>query len=169
MLTSQQIIDRFNMQPLADEGGFYAETYRAADLVPQSVLGESYTGSRNISTAILYLITPGAFSKLHRVESDEIFHFHLGSAVTMLQLHPDGATGVTTIGPDILNDQLPQVVVPRNTWQGCFLQEGRFALLSCTVAPGFDFDDYESAKRSELIEQYPAQKELIKRLTNPDF
>jgi len=167
MMTAEQIIEFFGMRPLPREGGFYIETYRCREQIAQAKLPARYTGDRSFSTAILYLLTPDTFSALHRVNSDEIFHFYLGDPVTMLQLHLDGAGEVITLGHDILNGQRVQVTVPRESWQGCFLNEGgEFALMGTTVAPGFEDADFEPAQRQDLLQRYPAQQDLIIQLTS---
>lgn len=166
MMTPEQIIEFFKMKPLSYEGGFYVETYRCEEKIAQAALPTRYTGERNFSTAILYLLTPDTFSALHRVKSDEIFHFYLGDAVTMLQFHPDASSEVITLGQDIMNGQCLQVTVPKNSWQGYLLNEGgRFALMGCTVAPGFEVEDFELAYREELLKQYPNRRDLILKLT----
>ncbi len=142
------------------------ETYRCQDKIARAALPGKYTGERNLATAILYLLTPDTFSALHRLASDEIYHFYLGQPVTILQLHPDGSSEVITLGHDILNAQRIQTTVPRGTWQGCFLNEGgRFALMGTTVSPGFEFADYQQADRAKLLEQFPDRRELILKLT----
>ncbi len=166
MLTAKAIIDHFHMKPLPDEGGFYVETYRSPESIAKAALSDRYDGPRHFSTAILYLITPEHFSKLHRVKSDEIIHFYCGDPVTMLQLHPDGKDKTITLGNDIEHGHQLQVIVPQGIWQGSFLSEsGRFALLGCTVSPGFEFTDSQSANRDELLRQHPQQIELIRKLT----
>jgi predicted cupin superfamily sugar epimerase len=166
MLTAEQIIELFKMKPLRGEGGYYVETYRSAERIAKARLPARYSGARNMSTAILYLVTPDAFSRLHRVKSDEVFHFYLGDSVTMLKLHGDGSSEVVTLGQDVTKGQQVQTVVPRGSWQGCLLNEGgRFALMGTTVAPGFEFADFETAQRQELLRQYPSQRELILKLT----
>ncbi len=166
MVDAQQIIELFGMRPLSDEGGFYVETHRACERIERSGLPARYDGPRCFSTAILYLLTAESCSRLHRVSSDEIFHFYLGGPVSMLQLPPDGAGRLVTLGSDILNGQQPQVVVQAGTWQGAFVREGAdFALIGCTVSPGFEFADYQRADRDELIRIYPDIAELIIRLT----
>jgi predicted cupin superfamily sugar epimerase len=168
-VTPEDIIEFFGMRPLPEEGGYYAETYRSAEKIAGAALPERYGGERSLGTAILYLLTAESFSALHRVRSDEIFHFHLGEPVTMLQLHPDGSSEVVTLGPDILNGQQVQVVVPKGTWQGCFVNEdGSFALLGTTVAPGFEFADFELGSREELLAKYPERRELVLRLTRQE-
>lgn len=166
MMTAEQIIELFGMKPLPHEGGYCVETYRCGEIITQTALPVRYAGERSLSTAILYLITPDEFSALHRIKTDEIFHFYLGDSATMLQLHPDGSGEVITLGQDILSGQRVQVTVPKNTWQGCRVNEGgKFALMGCTAAPGFEFEDFELGKRQELLSRYPNQRDLILRLT----
>jgi predicted cupin superfamily sugar epimerase len=166
MTAAGQIIEFFAMKPLPREGGYYVETYRSRDKIGKAALPEKYVGERNLATAILYLITPDAFSALHRIITDEIFHFYLGDAVTMLQLHPDGTSEIITLGHDVLNGQRIQVTVPAGTWQGgCLNGGGRFALMGTTVAPGFESADFELGARDEMLEGYPDQRDLILRLT----
>lgn len=154
------------MRPLPEEGGFYVETYRCREKIAQANLPPGYAGDRNFSTAILYLLTPDTFSALHRLKSDEVFHFYLGDPITMLQLHPDGAGEVIALGRDIFNGQRVQVTVPRESWQGCFLNKGgKFALMGTTVAPGFETADFEPAQRQALLQRYPAHRDLIVQLT----
>ncbi len=165
-LTAQHIINWLKLKPHPEEGGFYSETYRCLENISQPCLPERYASPRSMGTAIYYLLTPETFSAIHRLRTDEIFHFYLGDPVTMLQLLPDGSSKVLTLGTDILNDQQLQLIVPRNTWQGSFLNPGgTFALLGCTMAPGFDFVDYEHGSREALLQAYPNQKDLILRLT----
>jgi len=162
----EQIIGFFGMRPLPREGGYYVETYRCKQKLAQAPPLAGRVGERSLCTAILYLLTPDTFSALHRLRSDEIFHFYLGDPVIMLQLHPDRSTELITLGPDILNGQRVQVKVPKNSWQGCFLNEGgRFALMGTTVAPGFEHADFEPADTEELLEQYRDRKDLILKLT----
>ncbi|MHC4125857.1 MAG: cupin domain-containing protein [Planctomycetota bacterium] len=166
MITAEEIINFFGMKPLPVEGGYYVETYRAKEKIAQAALPDRFAGERNLSTTILYLLTPDTPSKLHKLVSDEIYHFYLGDPVTMLQLHPDASSEVITLGQDILNGQRIQATVPKGTWQGAFLnQGGNFALLGTTMAPGFGLDDFELAGREELLKQYPHQRELVLKLT----
>ena len=165
-MNAEEIIELLGLQPHPEEGGYFVETYKCQEVIPTKALPHRYVSKRSYGTAIFYLLTPDTFSQLHRLESDEIFHFYLGDPVTMLQLHPDGSTNVVTLGQDIRSGQQLQVVVPRGTWQGSLLNEGGdFALLGCTVAPGFEYSDYESGSRGDLLKEYPEQEELITRLT----
>jgi predicted cupin superfamily sugar epimerase len=166
MLTADELIRHFNLTPHPKEGGFFRETYRSAETYSDAVLPQRYGGERSAGTAIYYLLTPGTFSALHRLKTDEIFHFYLGSPIHMLQLLPDGGGCSITLGPDVLAGQQLQVVVPRGVWQGSFLEPGgAFALVGCTVAPGFDYADYEHGDRDTLLQQYPDHADLIRQLT----
>jgi predicted cupin superfamily sugar epimerase len=167
MLTAEQVIAVLGLQPLPLEGGFYRETYRSADQLPAGSL-PCYGRSKVACTAIYYLLTSDTCSALHRLPTDEIFHFYVGDPVRMLQLFPDGRGHLITLGPDLVAGQAPQVVVSRGVWQGSLLNPGgAFALLGTTMAPGFDFDDYEPGDREVLIRQYPTFRDWIERLTAP--
>jgi uncharacterized protein len=166
MLSADEIIRRLGLTPHPAEGGYFRETYRSPESVPRAALPARYPADRSFATAIYYLLTPGACSRMHRLSSDEIFHFYLGDPVNMLLLHPDGRSEEIAMGADIENGFRLQVVVPRGVWQGSFLTAGgRFALLGTTVAPGFDYTDYQTGIREALIDQFPERRELIVRLT----
>ena len=165
-MTAEQIIKRFKMQPLRQEGGFFIETYRAADVLKKEILPLGVSGDRNLSSVILYLLTAKTVSVMHRLKYDEMFHFYLGNPVTMLQLHPDGSSEIITLGHDIFNEQKVQVIVPKGTWQGAFIQPGgKFSLMGCSVAPAFDEADFEIGDRETLLAKYPDMQELILHLT----
>jgi predicted cupin superfamily sugar epimerase len=136
MLTADELITLLNLQPHPKEGGFFRETYRAAEQFTAAQLPPRYGSERSASTAIYYLLKPGTFSALHRLATDEIFHFYLGSPVRMLQLAETGSREIV-LGSDLSAGHELQVVVPRGVWQGSLLEPGGdFALLGCTVAPG---------------------------------
>jgi len=163
---AQQIIDRLQLQPHPKEGGFFRETYRSAYAFSSSAMPVRYGADRSAGTAIYYLLTPETFSAMHRLKTDEIFHFYAGDPVRMLQLLPDGRGKEVIIGSDVLAGHEPQVVVPSGVWQGsCLVEGGEYALLGCTVAPGFDYGDYEHGSRESLIEQHMNFEKLITRLT----
>ena len=147
------------------EGGWYVRTYEASEMVTL----DGYGGPRRTGTAIYYLLEPGTFSEIHRLLSDEMFHFYLGDAVEMLQLSAHGEGEVFQLGTDLIAGQRPQVLVKGGVWQGSRLVEGgAWALLGCTVSPGFDFADYESGIRDELCLAWPAWTEWIAALTRPE-
>ncbi len=163
-MSADDLIRHLGLQPHPKEGGFFRETYRSVESYP--TLPPRYQGSRSASTAIYYLLTPNTYSALHRLQTDEIFHFYLGDPIRMLQLDADGQGRTIVLGPDVLNGQHLQVLAPRGVWQGSCLEPGGvFALLGCTVAPGFEYVDYESGDRQALTAQYPAFAEMIRRLT----
>jgi predicted cupin superfamily sugar epimerase len=166
-MTAEQIIRFFKMQPLRQEGGYYIETYRSAEQLKKEFLPPGFSGDRNLVSVILYLLTAKTVSLLHRLKCDEMFHFYFGDPVTMLQLHPDGRSDLITLGHNVLKEQKVQALVPRGTWQGAFVQPGgKFALLGCSVAPGFDEEDFELGDRETLLAKYPDMRELILRLTH---
>jgi uncharacterized protein len=163
--TADELIALLQLQPHPKEGGFFRETYRAADCLPAEHLLPRYRGDRSASTAIYYLLKPATFSAIHRLASDEIFHFYLGSPVRMLQLDATGGREII-LGSDLMAGQQVQVLVARGVWQGSILEPGGdFALLGCTVAPGFDYADYEHGERDALLKQYPHHAAMIGRLT----
>lgn len=168
MPIAREIIDALRLQPHPIEGGFFRETYRSRGVVPATALPGGYRSGtdRSIGTAIYYLLTSDTFSELHRLPTEEVFHLYLGGPVRMLQLFPDGDGREIVIGSDILAGQQPQVVVPPGVWQGSRLEPGvEFALLGATMAPGFDYADYEQGGRSDLIAQYPEHADMIRELT----
>jgi predicted cupin superfamily sugar epimerase len=168
MPTAQEIIAALKLEPHPIEGGFFRETYRSAGSMPVDTLPPGYSSQsgRSFGTAIYYLLAPGTFSELHRLPTEEVFHLYLGGPVRQLQLFAGGATREVLIGSDIMGGQQPQVVVPAGVWQGSLLEPGvEFALMGATMAPGFDYADYEKGRRSVLAGLYPGQAELITRLT----
>jgi predicted cupin superfamily sugar epimerase len=180
-ITASEIKELLHLTPHPTEGGWYVRTYESGATIEQSALGLidskwRYPGARHTGTAIYYLLEPGTFSEMHRLRSDELFHFYLGDPVEMLQLtppHPElpdefdpGASERIVIGNDLAAGERPQVLAPQGVWQGSRLVPGgSFALLGCTVSPGFEFEDYEAGDRNALIKQWPEHAELILALT----
>lgn len=159
-----EVIKKLDLVPLPEEGGFYRETFRSKRMVKSEVLGE-----KSECTCIYYLITEDSFSALHAVDQDEIFHFYAGSPVEMFQFNTDGESELITIGNDIFKDEIPQVIVPHGIWQGTKLKEskeGAWALLGCTVAPGFEIENFHIESRAELVSKFPHLEEQITRFTN---
>jgi predicted cupin superfamily sugar epimerase len=163
-MTAEDVKQLLGLQPHPREGGWYVRTWESPELV---AVNKRYDGPRRTSTAIYYLLEPHTFSEMHALESDEIFHHYLGGPVEMLQLFADGSSAVTVIGKDIAVGEKLQYVVPRGVWQGSRLLEGEgWALLGCTVSPGFEFVDYRDASAAELIAKWPQEAKRIVRLTN---
>ena len=166
-MTAEEVKKLLGLKPHPREGGWYVRTYEAAEMVAAEAFAEGrYAGARRTGTAIYYLLEPGTFSEMHRLASDEVFHFYTGDAVAMLQLKEGGRGKIVVIGNDLMREQQPQVVVERGVWQGSRLVEGgRWALLGCTVSPGFEFEDYESGAREPLCVEWPEFAEEIRWLT----
>jgi hypothetical protein len=166
-MTAEDVKKLLGLVPHPREGGWYVRTYEAAELVAAEAFADGrYEGVRRTGTAIYYLLEPETFSHMHRLRSDEVFHFYAGDAVEMLQLSEGGEGRMVVIGNDLLRGQRPQVVVERGVWQGSRLVAGgRWALLGCTVSPGFEFEDYEAGQRVELSAGWPEFAEEIAALT----
>jgi len=159
-MTAEEIRKLLRLEPHPIEGGWFRRTYTSPGQA------ELLRGTRAQGTAIYYLLEEGAFSEMHMLASDEIFHFYLGDPVEMLQLHPDGRSALFTLGPELAAGQQVQLVVPAGVWQGTRLVgDGKVALLGCTVTPGFDFADYQNASYAELVDKWPDQAERIRALT----
>jgi len=159
----KQLLD---LKPLPVEGGLYSETYRSSDTLVPTALPQRYSGERRFGTAIYFLQTPDTFSAVHRLKSDEIYHFYLGDPVELLLLREDGTGEIVTLGANIFGGMKQQVVVPHGMWQGSRLRPGgEFALLGTTMAPGFDFADFELARRDSLLAGYPDFAKMILGLT----
>jgi predicted cupin superfamily sugar epimerase len=162
----EKLKQTLGLKPLPEEGGFFAESYRSDEKLAAGVLPARYSGDRSFGTAIYFLLTPETFSALHRLATDEVYHFYLGDPVELLLLRIGGAGEVATIGTDLDRGMRPQCTVPRGVWQGSRLKPGgAFALLGTTMAPGFDFADFELARRDALLTSHPAFSHLIHCLT----
>jgi len=153
--SAQDLIAAFGLQ-VHPEGGYYRETYRS----------DRKLEGRSVSTAIYFLLPKGSKSRLHRLKSDELWHFHLGGPLVVCEIAPDGRVEETALGPDVRAGQRLQHVVRAGRWFGARLADGaEHALVGCTVAPGFEFDDFEMGDREALMRQYPAASKLIRELT----
>jgi uncharacterized protein len=162
-VTKEEIIKKLGLELLPEEGGYYRQTFKSKQMLP---------GARACSTAIYYLITPEQFSALHRVPQDEIFHFYLGDPVDMIQITPEGTLTEHVLGQEIMEGQELQVAVRGSVWQGTRLRKtGQWALLGCTVAPGFEFADFEIKSRDELALLFPQHEKQITYFTSasPSF
>jgi len=165
-MTADEIKERLGLEAHPCEGGYFRQTWKSEEEIPLTALPPRYPADRAAGTAIYYLLEPATFSEMHRLASDEVFHFYLGDPVEMLQLWPDGTSRVVILGSDLAAGMLPQLVVPKYVWQGSrLLTGGNVALLGCTVSPGFDYADYETGTRAELSRDYPESASLIEALT----
>lgn len=162
--TVQELVKRLELVR-HPEGGWFRETYRSSEMIPARALPHRFGGGRAFSTAIYYLLESSDISALHRIKSDEVWHFYAGSALQIHCLFPDGSYQELRLGADPAAGEPFQVVVPAGCWFGAELAQEGFALVGCTVAPGFDFSDFEMAEAGLLCDRYPLYADLIMRMT----
>ena len=159
------LVELYNLEP-HPEGGFYKETYRAGKFIPASNLPK-HGGDRSYSTGIYFLLTKGMFSSLHRLKSDEMWHFYLGGSLKVVQISPNGDVEEIILGQDVKSGQKVQHVVPAGYWFGAYPNDGsEYSFVGCTVAPGFDFGDFEMGNRGDLVKKFPGAKVIIEKLTH---
>jgi uncharacterized protein len=159
-VTVEELVAALSLTP-HPEGGFYRETWRA----PLVLEGLPHGSPRAAQTAIYFLLPAGSFSAIHRVASDEIWHHYDGDPLELHLWGGDVAHRVEILGHDLARGERPQVVVPAGVWQAAIPRGSRYALCGCTVAPGFDFADFEMPSRAALLDRFPNDAELIARLT----
>ena len=168
MSTVDEIVHLLELEPLPVEGGLFRQTYVSSDEIAAEALPARYGRAKAACTAIYYLLTdePNSFSALHRLPTDEIWHFYLGDPVELLLLHLDERSKTVTLGQDLSAGHQVQFVVPAGTWMAAHLIEGgTYALMGTTMAPGFDDLDYEGGQAWELESLYPDWAEQIRRMT----
>ena len=160
-------IEKYNLLP-HPEGGYYAETYRSSESVDKGALPERFTGNRSFSTGIYFLLGKENFSAFHRIKADEMWHFYAGDALDIFVIYPEsGQLEIIKLGSNPDNGETFQAVVPAGTWFGSRPAAGSdYCLVGCTVAPGFDFEDFEMADREILIDLFPQHKKMIQELTS---
>ncbi|MFW5870079.1 MAG: cupin domain-containing protein [Candidatus Sumerlaeota bacterium] len=165
-------IEKLNLQP-HPEGGHFAEAYRSAEMLEAEALPERFSGPRNIATSIYFLLRGNDFSAFHRIHSDETWHYYDGNtSIDIHQLHPDGRHETAHLGIGGQDALYPQATIPAGVWFGAELSrenapdtEEPWTLVGCTVAPGFDFADFEIAEKPTLNHDYPQHRRIIERLT----
>jgi predicted cupin superfamily sugar epimerase len=164
MLTAKNLVERFAMQP-HPEGGWFRENYRSLETIPKSQLPRRFSGDRNYSTAIYFLLEKGSFSGFHKINSDECWHFYAGSTLWIHVIHLNGRLETIRLGPAVLEGEQVQAIVPATCWFASEPAGGtEFSFVGCTVAPGFDYNDFELAKGELLSKQFPQHRALISRL-----
>ncbi len=165
MQSAQFYIQSLHLQP-HPEGGYFAETYRSVERIPSGALPARFSGERPFGTAIYFLLEHDQFSALHRIEADEIWHFYAGGPLEVFVINPDTTLTVIQLGNDPAKGEVFQATVPAGCWFGSAPAEGvNFALVGCTVAPGFNFADFEMGSRVALLAEFPQHHSLIERLT----
>jgi uncharacterized protein len=148
------------------EGGYYCETYRSQLSIVKAALPPEFTGPRLVSTAIYFLLEGENFSAFHRLRSDELWHFHTGGTIVVHVIEPGGVRSEIHLGSDPEAGEVFQAVVHADSWFASKVRDPKlFALAGCTVAPGFDFADFELGNRAELVKFYPQHRPLIEQFT----
>lgn len=148
------------------EGGYFTETYRSDEKLSQTQLPNRYKSDRVFGTSIYFLLTTNSVSNFHRLNSDEIWHFHLGGMARIHFLFEDGTINSRLIGSDLDEGARLQVTIPRGSWFAAEVIKGDFILVGCTVSPGFEFEDFVLADQQELLSAYPEHQTLVERFTN---
>lgn len=162
---STRIIDALELQ-MHPEGGFYKETYRSKGYIPNAALPDSVVGDRNYSTAIYYLLEDADFSAFHRIKSDEMWHFYSGETLLIHEINVNGEYICHQLGSQFDKGDQFQLVIPTGSWFASQLETKKgYALVGCTVSPGFDFDDFEIANQIDLLALFPHFEPIIKALT----
>lgn len=172
-MTAYDVVRLLGLEPLPDEGGFFRRTWTSPVHVHenawQGVRPGFYQGSRAAGTAIYGLFTRTDFSALHRLKTDETWHYYAGDPIQLVMLSPDSKLERVVLGSDLLNGHRPQVTVPARWWQGggpLPTSDGvGWSLVGCTMCPGFDWSDFELGHRAMLRSQYPDAVEWVDRFT----
>ncbi len=158
-------IDRLQLEP-HPEGGYFRQTYRSEVVITREALPAEFTGARSASTAIYCLLEGKNFSAFHRLRSDEVWHFYAGEPLLVHVIDLAGKYSSIRLGRDLGAGEVPQAIVPAGCWFASHVADWKsLAVVGCTVAPGFDFEDFEMGKRAELVVRYPQHRMLIEELT----
>ena len=159
------LVKELNLLP-HPEGGYYKETYRSEGLIHMNALPNGFSGDRNIATSIFFLIEKNNFSALHKIKSDETWHFYYGDALEVIEIDENGILRITAIGNNLAKGECFQYTVKANTWFGSRVKTGgNFSLVGCTVAPGFDFNDFELGTNEMLSNLFPQHQKIINEMT----
>jgi hypothetical protein len=170
--TAQALIEHFKMARIPQEGPWFTLTWHSADTLARAALPDRYDGPRAAGSAIIGIVTQADFSAMHRLKTDEMWHYYGGDPLELLVLHPDGTAEKVVLGPDVLAGQKLQYVVPLGSWQGARPlgnKSDAYSLFGDTLAPGFEYADFEMGYRDELQRAYPVHSAAIARLTRPEF
>jgi uncharacterized protein len=157
-MTADYYIKKLQLQK-HPEGGYYRETYRSEESLP-----ERFKGDRCFGTSIYFLLKGNEFSAFHKIMSDETWHFYAGTAVTIYMIDERGNYAEQKIGNDLDSGEMYQFTVTANVWFASKVtDENSFCLVGCTVAPGFDFADFQMAEKNKMLEQFPQHKNIIEQ------
>ena len=164
-MNAESLIKKYNLLP-HPEGGWFKETYKSEEKISDTGLPDRFSGERAFSTAIYFLLEKRNFSAFHRIKSDECWHFYAGGCLLVYIIHHNGKLQVVRLGNNPERDEVFQFVVPANCWFASIPDtDVDFSFVGCTVAPGFDFNDFELAEQERLIKEYPQHSDIIKKLT----
>jgi uncharacterized protein len=165
MTTAEELVNCLQLKR-HPEGGYYKETYRSEGTISNSCLPDGFQGDRPFSTAIYYLLHQGDFSAFHRIRSDECWHFYAGGTLLIHVIEESGVYQCVRLGAAVAEGEAFQYVVPARAWFAAIpARDASFSLVGCTVAPGFDFLDFEMADRTALLRMYPQHLAVIQQLT----
>lgn len=165
MSEAEKIANILKMQP-HPEGGFFKETYRSEGSIGEKDLNNHINGRRNYCTGIYFLLTSDSFSAFHRINQDEMWHFYKGTPLKLHIISEMGTYSNVVIGNNIEKGEVPQFTVNARDWFASEVADnGDYALVGCTVSPGFDFRDFELPKRETLISMFPQHSKIIRKLT----
>ena len=163
-MNASYFINHLQLQP-HPEGGYFKETYRAKENIPALALPNRFGGERSFSTSIYYLLRQGERSVFHKIKSDECWNFYEGQTLLIHIIENNGIYQCIKLGKNLMNGEAFQYVVPANTWFASEPAPGSlFSLSGCTVAPGFDFADFEIADKKSLLSSFPEHSDIINRL-----
>ena len=158
-------IENLNLKP-HPEGGFYREIFASGTLLNGNCLPQKISGNRPFYTSIYFLLKNDDISHFHRIKSDEIWCFHAGDALNIHIIDKNGNYLIKKLGLNTDENEFPQHLVEAGCWFGAGLKNQKgYALVGCLVSPGFDFQDFELAKKTELLVEYPEHKEIIEKLS----
>jgi hypothetical protein len=161
-VSAEDWIEKLGLHP-HPEGGWFREAYRSHELIDQDALPERFDGSRTFSTAIYFLLMAGEISRLHIIRQDEVWHFYDGDPLRLHRITPEGEHTEHLVGRS--GDARPIAVAPAGDCFGAEVAGNGYSLVGCTVAPGFDYADWQMPSRDELYQRFPQHGELIQRLT----
>lgn len=166
MIQASTLVKKLDLQP-HPEGGYFKEVYRSDELIKQDGLPDRYTSARCFSTSIYYMLEGEQFSAFHKLQSDETWHYYLGSPIVLHLISSEGNYSKTILGQNINEDEVLQFTILNETWFAAEVKDkSSFSLVGCTVAPGFDFADFQFGKRDELTKLFPSQSEIISKFTH---
>ena len=161
-----ELVKQLELSPLTGEGGLFRRTWLSPQVISKQALAAPYPEDKPAGSPILYLVTPQCFSRLHRLPTDEVYHFYLGAPLRLFLIPPEGEPFFDTLGQDVMGGMQVQYTVPAGYWQGSRLAGGgEWALVGTTMAPAYSDSDYEDAPAAELMARYPAFADEIERLT----